>query len=455
MFFKNNAIKSDANAATQMSLGSRERYLLSETIHIEEELIPAFVRPILVIVGTMVIAFFFWAAMTHMKEVARAPGEIIPTGQLKVVQHLDGGVVAEILTEERKLVKQGQILLRIDGSQALADLKQMEARQDSLRLREVRLKAFTDGHEPDFSAVGTTQSGLISNQREMYITQLATRDSTISILDRQINQRTQRIHQLETALSVAKEHVALTSELSKMREDLGARRLINRTVLLETRRAYVTASGEVARLQEEIGVSKQELAEAQNRRTDTINQSQRDALGELGVVRAELAEVDETIERLKARVERLEVRAPNQGYVQDMKVQTVGQVILPGALLMQIVPDNVVLEAEVRISPRDIGFVRVGQPVNVRVTSYDYSRFGVAKGSLKLVSASSVIGTDNRPYFRGLVELKNPYVGEVPGLNLLKPGMSVEAEILTGDKTLLAYLSKPLIDVLSKSFRER
>lgn len=455
MFFKNKTPKSNSDVSKQMSLGSRDRYLLSETIHIEEELIPAFVRPILIIVGTMVIAFFFWAAMTRMKEVARAPGEIIPTGQLKVVQHLDGGVVAEILTEERKLVTQGQILLRIDGSQALADLKQMEARQDSLRLREVRLKAFTDGHEPDFNAVGTTQSDLISNQREMYITQLATRDSTISILDRQINQRTQRIHQLETALSVAKEHVALTAELSKMREDLGARRLINRTVLLETRRAYVTASGEVARLQEEIGVSKQELAETQNRRTDTINQSQRDALGELGVVRAELAEVDESIQRLKARVDRLEVRAPNQGYVQDMKVQTVGQVILPGALLMQIVPDNVVLEAEVRISPQDVGFVRVGQPVNVRVTSYDYSRFGVVKGSLKLVSASSVVGTDNRPYFRGLVELKTPYVGDIPGLNLLKPGMSVEAEILTGDKTLLEYLSKPLSDVQSKSFRER
>ncbi len=455
MFFKNKTPKSNSDVSKQMSLGSRDRYLLSETIHIEEELIPAFVRPILIIVGTMVIAFFFWAAMTRMKEVARAPGEIIPTGQLKVVQHLDGGVVAEILTEERKLVTQGQILLRIDGSQALADLKQMEARQDSLRLREVRLKAFTDGHEPDFNAVGTTQSDLISNQREMYITQLATRDSTISILDRQINQRTQRIHQLETALSVAKEHVALTAELSKMREDLGARRLINRTVLLETRRAYVTASGEVARLQEEIGVSKQELAETQNRRTDTINQSQRDALGELGVVRAELAEVDESIQRLKARVDRLEVRAPNQGYVQDMKVQTVGQVILPGALLMQIVPDNVVLEAEVRISPQDVGFVRVGQPVNVRVTSYDYSRFGVVKGSLKLVSASSVVGTDNRPYFRGLVELKTPYVGDIPGLNLLKPGMSVEAEILTGDKTLLEYLSKPLTDVQSKSFRER
>jgi len=453
--FRKTPSQAEVELPATISLGRRERSLLSETIRIEEELIPSFVRPILFIVGTMVIAFFVWAAITHLKEVARTPGEIIPFGQIKVVQHLDGGVISEILVEERMLVKQGQVLFRIDGSQALADLKQMEARRDSLRLREERLKAFTEGNKPDFISLGTSQSSLIANQREMYLSQLATRDSTLSILDRQISQRTKRIHQLETALSVAKEHLTLTNELSSMREDLGSRRLINRTVLLETRRAYVTASGEVARLQEEIGVAKQELAETQNRRTDAVNQSQKDALGELGVVRAELAEVEETIQRLQARVDRLEVRAPNQGYVQDLKVQTVGQVILPGAILMQIVPDNVVLQAEVRIAPSDIGFVKVGQPVNVRVTSFDYARFGVAKGNLKLVSASSIVGTDNRPYFRGLVELTTPYVGDVPGLHLIKPGMSVEAEILTGDKTLLAYITKPVIDVLSKSFRER
>lgn len=455
MFFKKKMKQREAEASVQTPLGSRERRLLSETIHIEEELVPAFVRPILIIVGTMVLVFLVWAAMTHMKEVARAPGEVIPSGKVKVVQHLDGGVVAEILVEERKLVEQGTVLLRIDGSQALADLRQMEARQDSLLLRAERLKALSEGKKPDFAALGIKNSAMVSGQREIYATQLDTRESTLSILDRQIDQRMQRVRQLEIALSVAKEHQSLTGELSEMREDLASRRLINRTVLLETRRAKVTASGEVARLTEEIGVAKQELAEVRNRRTDTQNQSRRDILAELGAVRAEMAEVDETIQRLQARVDRLEVRAPSRGYVQDLRVQTIGQVVQPGALLMQIVSDKAVLEAEVRISPRDIGFVRVGQPVNLRVTSYDYSRFGVAKGFLKRVSASSVVGDDGHPFFRGLVELENPYVGGVPGRNLLQPGMSVEAEILTGEKTLLAYLTKPLIDVISMSFHER
>ena len=462
MFFKNRLFfkkkkeaQREPESSVQTPLGNRERSLLAESVHIEEELVPAFVRPIMYLVGVLVVLFIIWAALTRMKEVARAPGEVIPSGSVKVVQHLDGGVVSEILTDERKLVEQGAVLLRIDGTQAYADYGQMKARLDSLRLREERLKSFTEDKTPDFGALGIEQPSMVSSQQEIYVTQLATRDSTLSILDRQIDQRKQRVRQLEIALAVAKEHLVLTGELSAMRESLASRQLINRTVLLETRRAKVTASGEIARLTEEIGVSKQELAEIINRRTDTLNQSRRDALAELGVVRAEMAEVEETLQRLQARVTRLDVRAPIRGYVLDFRVQNVGQVVQPGALLMQIVSDNAVIEAEVRISPRDIGFVRVGQPVNLRVTSYDYSRFGFVKGRLKRVSASSIVDENKSTYYQGLVELNNPYVGEVPGRNLLQPGMTVEAEILTGEKTLLTYLVKPLIDVVSMSFHER
>jgi adhesin transport system membrane fusion protein len=450
---KNVPQKSESPLNTQ--LGRRERRLLSESIHIEEELVPTFVRPILFIVGALVLIFLIWAALTRMKEVAHAQGEVIPSGSVKLVQHLDGGVVAGILAEERKLVAQGEVLLRIDGTQALADFRQMKARLDSLRLREERLAAFTESRKPDFAKLGIEQPDMVSNQRDIYVSQLATLKSTLSILERQIDQRTQRIQQLKKSLSVAREHEALIGELSAMRENLASRQLVNRTVLLETRRAKVTASGEIARLTEEVAVAGQELAETRNRHTDTKNQSRRDALAELGTVRAEKAELEETLLRLQARVSRLEVRAPIGGHVLDMRVKNVGQVIQPGVLLMQIVADGATLEAEVRISPRDIGFVKEGQPVNLRVTSYDYSRFGFVKGTLKRVGVSSMVGEDKASYYQGLVELKHPYVGDVPGRNLLQPGMKVEAQILTGEKTLLTYLVKPLIDVVSMSFQER
>ena len=454
MIFRRKKQKAVADTDT-LALGSRERSLLSETVQIEEELLPAFVRPMLAVAAATVIVFILWAGLTHIKEVARAQGEIIPVGKIKVVQHLDGGVVAEIPIEERALVEEGQILLRIDGSQAMADLRQMEARQVSLKLRAERLSAFVEGRKPNLAPLAGPHDDLLADQQEIYNQQLLTRNSTLSILDHQIDQRTRRLSQQEKSLSAAREHQGLTEELSRMREDLAARRLVNRTVLLETRRAMVTAAGEVARLEEEIDVNRQELAEVRSRRADTLNQLRRDALNELGSVRAEMAEVEETIQRLQARVDRLVIRAPHRGFIQDLKVQTVGQVIQPGALLMQVVPDQAPLEAEIRIAPKDIGHVRVGQQVNLRITSYDYTRFGYATGKLKRVSASSVAGEDNKPYYRGWVTLDNPYVGTVPGRYTLQAGMSLEADIVTGQKTLLSYLTKPIIDVVSRSFQER
>jgi multidrug efflux pump subunit AcrA (membrane-fusion protein) len=122
---------------------------------------------------------------------------------------------------------------------------------------------------------------------------------------------------------------------------------------------------------------------------------------------------------------------------------------------MQIVPDDVPLEAEVRIQPRDIGYVNPGQTVNLRVSAYDYSRYGFARGVLKRVSASSVVAEDGQAYFLGWVSLEKPYVGENPDKNPLRVGMAVEGEIITGKKTLLGYLAKPVVDGMSRAFRER
>ncbi|SFV02391.1 HlyD family type I secretion periplasmic adaptor subunit [Pseudoduganella namucuonensis] len=436
-------------------IGGRKRRLLSEAARVEEELVPAFVRPLLALVAVVVLLFILWAAFTPITEVARAPGEVAPSGQVKVVQHLDGGAVAEILVEEKALVQQGQVLVRMDGAQALSDLRQTGVRMVSLRLRAERLGAYVENRAPAFAALAADHPELVGYQQQIYQTQLSTRDSALSILDHQIAQRGDRLAQLRKALTVAQEHQGLTGELATMREDLASRKLVNRSVLLETRRAKVSAEGEVARIGADIKVSEQELAEIRSRRADTLNLLRRDALAEMATVSTELAEVTELQARLQAKVDRLVVRAPVRGYVQDLKVLTLGQVVQPGGLMMQIVPDDVPLEAVVRIAPKDIGYVRVGQQVNLRVSSFDYARFGFAEGRLKRVTATSVVGEDGRPYFRGWVALPNPYVGNRAGRYQLQPGMGVEAEILTGEKTVLAYLSKPLMDMFSRSFRER
>lgn len=443
-----------AENAGEIRMGNRERRLLSEAVQIENELVPAFVKPTFMIVGGMVVLFLIWASLTHLTEVARGLGEILPIGEIKVVEHLDGGIVEKIHVVERQQVQKGDPLISIDGTQIIAELRQMQARFVSLQLRAERLGAFIDGTQPKLEAIAGKYLDLLADQKAIFRNQLASRDSTISILDSQIEQRNRRIHQLEAALSVARQHQNLTGELVTMREDLASRHLVNRSVLLETQRAKVTADGERMRITDEIKVISQELTEIKNRRADTLNQLRRDALAELGTVRAEMAEVFEAVRRLQSKVDSLVVRAPHRGHVHDIKVQTIGQVVQPGALMMQVVPDDAPLEVVIRIAMKDIGFVKVGQPVNIRVTSFDYARLGVAKGTLKKISISSIVNADGQPYYRGWVDVTQPYVGNDPRYPL-QPGMSIEGDIVTGDKTLIAYLVKPLINAITYSFKER
>lgn len=447
--------KSRETAEKTAVLGNRQRRLLSDTAHIEDELIPGFVQPMLKLVAVGVSLFFLWAGLTHITEVARAPGEIITIGKAKVVEHLDGGIIKEILVEERSHVQAGQELLRLDGTQAMANLHQSEVRLVSLRLRAERLNAFAERRQPNFAPLAESYPDLLADQQNLYRTQVAARDTTLSILDRQIDQQHRRVAQNKGLLSAALSQQKLTGELDEMRENLASRRLVTRIILLETRRAKVAADSEVARIKQDISVAEQELAELEMRRADTLNQLRREAQNEMGTVTAEIAEVEETMANLRAKVDRLVVRAPNRGYVLEQKVLTVGQVIQPGALLMQIVPDDVPLEAEIRIQPKDIGYVKVGQKVNMRVSSYDYTRFGFSTGELRRVAVSSSVDESQKTYFKGWVTLDYPYVGKTPGRNPLQSGMGVEAEVITGKKTLLAYLSKPVIDVVTRSFHER
>jgi HlyD family type I secretion membrane fusion protein len=436
-------------------LGRRERRLLSEAVQVDEELVPAFVRPALIMVAVLVFGFLVWASMTKLSEVAHAPGEVIPSGQVKTVQHLDGGQVASIRVNEGDRVEQGQILLTMDSTQAQADLRQMESRLVALRLRAERLSAFSDGRQPNFAAITTEHADLVSDQRQIYLNQVESQRSTLAILDRQIDQKKQRLGQLEKQLAVAKSQQKLSGELLALRQDLAAKKLITRVDLLETQQAKVTADGEVARLGQEYDLVQDEMAEVASRREDTQNQLRRDALAELGAAGAEMAEVQETLVRLKARFTRQDVRAPVTGTVQELMVVNVGQVVQPGAVLMQVVPEDAVLECEVRINTRDIAYVHEGQPVDVRVSAYDFSRYGTAKGELHRISATSVVDAQGQPYFKGWVSLKSPYVGDVPGRYPIRPGMGVEAEILTGEKSLIAYLIKPVVRALESGFRER
>jgi HlyD family secretion protein/adhesin transport system membrane fusion protein len=438
-----------------VSFGSRQRRLLSETIQVEDELIPSYARPVLYLVVFMVVGFFAWASITQLTEVTLAPGEIVPSGQIKVVQHLSGGTISEVLIEERMLVKKGDILIKLDDARALSDLRQIEGRLASLKLRAERQESFIMGREPDFSDYDETYPAMVAVQKQQLNNQVRVRESTLDVLNRQIQQRVSRLEQLNKSLESAEKHRELTEQMLSMRQDMAKKRLVTSITLLETERAAVTARGEEDRILKEINLIKQELAESRSRFYESQNQILQEPLDQLAQLEAQIAETDEELSKVKSRLNELWVRAPASGLVFSLSVNNQGQVIQPGSVLMQIVPDDVELQAEVRISPDDIGYLHLGQKVNLKVSSYDFARYGYAKGELSRVSAFSTLDEAEQPYFKGWVTLDRNYLGSEENRFPLMPGMVVSADILTGEKTLLAYLADPITKGLSNSFNER
>ncbi|WP_027849038.1 HlyD family type I secretion periplasmic adaptor subunit [Marinospirillum minutulum] len=440
---------------SKVSFGARQRRLLSETIQVEDELIPSYAKPVLFLIVFLVVVFFIWASLTQLTEVTLAPGEIVPSGQIKVVQHLNGGTIAEVFVEERTAVKEGDLLVKLDDTRALSDLRQIEGRLASLKLRAERLEAFIMNREPDFSRYDVSYSTLVAVQQEQLNNQLRVKDLTLDILNRQIQQRESRLEQLTKSLEAAGKHRKLTEQMLSMRQEMAEKRLVTRITLLETERAAITARGEEDRILKEINLIEQELAEAQSRFFETQNQILQEPLEELGQLEAQIAETEEELSKVTSRLDELWVRAPATGLVFNLAINNQMQVIQPGAVLMQIVPDHVELQAEVRISPDDIGYLHLGQKVNIKVSSYDFARYGYAKGTLSRVSAFSTLDEREQPYFKGWVSLEKSYLGKEESQFPLMPGMVVSADILTGEKTLLAYLADPITKGLANSFNER
>lgn len=442
-------------AKQKASLGLRQRRLLSETIQVEDELIPYYVKPLLYLVVCMLVAFFTWAAFTQLSEVTFAPGEIMPTGKIKLVQHLNGGIISEILVEEGDLVKEGDLLVKLDDTRLLADLHQLEGRLASLTLRAERQDSFITGRQPEFNNFENDYSTMVLAQKQLLNNQIKTRDLTLTVLNRQIQQRIAKLEQLNYSLKSAREQLKLSEAMLAMHQNMATKRLITRVALLETERAAVTARGEEERIIKEINVVEQELAEYQTRFYENQNQLLQEPLEQLGQIEAEMAETQQELIKVKSLLEELYVRAPTSGVVFNLSINNIQQVVQPGGLLMEIVPSDVELLAEVRVSPDDVGYLVLGQQVNVKVSSYDFTRYGYADGVLSKVSAFSTLDEAGQPYFKAWVDLSKNYLGSPTNQYPLMPGMVISADILTGKKTLLAYLIDPITKGLSKSLTER
>lgn len=434
---------------------SRVARHLAQAVQLEESGTAPLVRFTLLMASLACMAFVVWASLTRVDEVAVTEGEVVPTGSVQTVQHLEGGLVEEILVKEGELVEADQPLLRLSPAQALGDLEQTRAREMTLLLKAERLRAFVENRQPDYSFAAPGYERLIADNMGIYQAQTQSKETARSIILAQIDQKRSDLRLLEAQHASLREQVSALREEFKIREQLVAKGLVTRIAHLDTKRELARAEGELARILGQTVSAREAVSEAERRLIDSHSTLQKQNMDELGVTIGELAQVQESIARLEDKVRRLLVTSPNRGFIKGLAVRNTGAVIQPGGLVTELVPADTELRVEAKVLPRDVGHVKPGQRVKVKVTTFDFARYGSIMGELTRISASSFLNEKGEPFFKATVKLDKPFVGDNPAMYQIRPGMTVQAEVMTGDKTLLQYMLKPVFTQLQQSFHER
>jgi len=428
--------------------------LLSQPLILEEAGPPRLLVQMTQALSLLIVGLIAWAAVAEIRESALARGQVIPAGSVLQVQHLEGGIVADILIEDGDIVEPGQTLIRLESASAQAELEQLRAREVSLALRAERLRAFVVGRAPDFAMSGAHPE-LAADQQAILDMQSEARASQRRVLEARIAQQQAHAASLVGQRKSLERQVAILEEQLEMRGTLLKKGLVSRVVYLETERTLNRTRGELASVVGEAEKSIAAIREARDSLEETDLGLRNDALKEMGEVTGELAQVREQLAKLEDRVRRLAIVAPARGIVKGLVAKTVGGVVPPGETVMEIVPFDETMVAEVRISPRDIGHLRVGQEADVKVSTYDVSRFGSVAGTLRQISASTFEDEQGDPYYRAIVALADDHVGDDPEANLILPGMVVDVAINTGSKSVMQYLLKPVYRGFHGAFSER
>lgn len=433
---------------------ARARFL-AQAIQLEEPT-PRFIVPVSIFVGMLfLIAVIIWSAFTEVNEVALAQGEVVPVGSIHEVQHLEGGIVNELLVRNGDYLKKGQLILSLDPATSESELQQMLSRRISLQLQEERLKALIDRRPPSFPQVSSGYRDLLERQRTIYLAQVNSHTSEMAVIESQIQQRRDELRRQRNQAASLKKELVIHREQVSIREASVVRGSVSKSELLAARAKVAEVENELLQTEDGIAVARNALKETQQRKRDVIARFNRDIELEAGQVTSELAEVESTLIRLQARDERQEVRSPAAGIVQGLSVTGSNGVIAPGQVIMQLVPVDEDLIVEAKILPQDIGHVHTGQRAKLKFVSYDFSRFGSLEGIVSQISASTYLDEENQPYYRAEIKMEKSYLGAQPGeLNVL-PGMTLTADIQTGQKTILEYLLRPVTRGFDNAFRER
>ncbi|MFM1979407.1 MAG: hypothetical protein RLZ68_672 [Pseudomonadota bacterium] len=410
-----------------------------------------------IVVWVSVVSIFvlvFWAAFAELDEVTRGEGKVIPTRQIQILQSLDGGIVSEILVREGQTVKTGDLLLKVDPTRMVSSLRENQSQYLSLLAKAARLRALAEGARFITPELVMKQAPeIVEQERALYESRRAELDATIGVAKQQSSQRSQELISVRAKREQASQSFTLTARELELTKPLAKTGAVSDVELLRLERDVARYRGERDSANSDIPRLESSVAEA-NRKIQEVELSFRNtARSELSEANAKLSALSEGSTALEDRVKQTEIRSPVNGTVKQLKVNTVGGVVQPGRDVIELVPSDDALLLEARILPRDIAFLRPGQKALVKFTAYDYAIYGGLDANLELISADSVVDEKGNAFFLVRVRTLSTTIGaqKLP----IIPGMVAEVDILTGKKSVLSYLLKPILRAQSRALTER
>lgn len=404
----------------------------------------------------MMAATLVWANFARLDEVAVANGEVVPMGKVKVIQHLEGGIVKEIFVREGDTVKEGDPLLLLDLATSGTNREELKVRLDGLQLVRARLEAEAEGKQLRFPAdISARRPGLVSAQRQAFDARRRELDSTLTVLRSQVQQKTLEAKELDSKRKATNRNLELARERLKMSTSLLGSGLTAKMEHLKLEAEVESLEGESQTLATSVPRARAAVEEITQRLKEGDLKFRREAQEELAKTDQEIARVIELLNQATDQGLRAEIKSPNDGIVKNMKVNTIGGVVKPGEPILEIVPtgDNLVVES--KLNPTDRGYVERGQSALIRVSTYDYARYGGLEGRVVLVAPDSTTDEKGNVFFRVVVQPEKTYFGRRAGELPITPGMQATIDIHTGTKSVVQYLVAPVLKLRHEAFRER
>lgn len=417
---------------------------------------PSTLKAVLFFWVAAIMILLVWASLAEIDEIARGEGEIIPSGENQMIQNLEGGIVEEILVKEGEHVEVGQLLVKIDNQKSESTFSLNEIKANALEAKIIRLLAQASGRDFDVNAsLRQSMPQLVANEESLYRTNVLQLDSKVNALKEQLSQRKQELSEAQTSMVHLKSSFEMITKEIRMTRPMVAKGVRSKVDFLKLQREANEIEERYNATQLSIPRLKSAIKEVQSKIQESKLLFQSEAKAEMNEAVAELRGFRASSSALEDQVTRTLVRSPMKGIVQTLYVHTVGGVIKPGADIVEVVPSDQTLLVEVKIKPSDIAFIFYGQKAVVKFSAYDFSIYGGLEGEVVLISADTITDQKENTFYTVRIKTTKNYLGsEAKPLKII-PGMTVNVDILTGKKSVMDYILKPILKTKQYSFTER